>query len=99
VAPPHHINYFDFDSLTRLLTASGFEVVVREATFPIDIFLLMGDDYVGNDELGRQSHARRKAFELTLAAAGLGGLRRALYRELAKLDLGREVLIVARVGD
>ena len=97
VAPPHHLNYFDRVSLTRLLERTGFEVVAVEATFPIDLFLLMGDDYVGNDELGRSCHQKRMAFELALATAGLGQLKRALYRAFATLDVGRELQLLARV--
>jgi len=39
VGPPHHINFFDFKSLNRLLERSGFNVLLKEATFPIDMFL------------------------------------------------------------
>lgn len=97
VAPPHHINYFSFDSLNSLLTKSGFKVVLREATFPIDMFLLMGDNYVGNDKIGRQCHAKRKRFEHNLAAAGHGEIKREFYRDLARIGIGREVVIVGRI--
>ncbi|OGQ00125.1 MAG: methyltransferase type 12 [Deltaproteobacteria bacterium RBG_19FT_COMBO_60_16] len=96
VAPPHHVNYFDFDSLSRLLDACGFETVLREATFPIDLFLLMGDNYVGDDLLGRQCHGKRKALELTLARAGQNEVRRALYRAFAENGIGREAVVFAR---
>jgi len=95
VAPPHHVNYFDFSSLRSLLDRR-FEVVSCEATFPIDIFLLMGDNYVGDDASGRMCHARRKKFELHLRQAGLTPVKRRLYRELAELGIGREVVLVAR---
>ncbi len=95
VAPPHHINFFDFDSLSRLLSSCGFGVVLREATFPIDMFLLMGDNYVGDDGLGRQCHAKRKLFEQNLARAGLSSTKRRLYRSLAEAGLGREVVVMA----
>jgi SAM-dependent methyltransferase len=96
VAPPHHLNYFDFDALARLLERTGFEVIERESSFPIDLFLLMGDDYVGRDEVGRACHARRMAFEQNLAAAGRGELKRELYRRLAELGLGRTCVVTAR---
>jgi SAM-dependent methyltransferase len=96
VVPPHHLNYFDFDSLAGLMRRCGFEACIREATFPIDLFLLMGDRYVGDDELGRACHAKRKRLELGLERAGFGDLRRRLYRSLADLGIGREVVLVAR---
>mgnify|MGYP001558721947 CR=1 FL=1 len=95
VAPPHHVNYFDFESAGRLLEACGFRVLLREATFPIDIFLLMGDNYVGNDALGRQCHGKRKALEENLAKAGQTGVKRSLYQALARSGLGREAVLFA----
>jgi len=96
VAPPHHINYFDFKSLRYLLESCGFEVVFQEATFPIDIFLLMGDNYVGNDMLGRQCHAKRKILEQNLAKAGLTDLKRRLSQAFASMNIGREVQVIGR---
>ena len=96
VAPPHHINHFDFASLSILVERCGFEVVHTEATFPIDMFLLMGDNYVGNDALGRQCHSKRKQFELNLATAGGATLKRAMYEAFAKLGIGREVVLFAK---
>jgi len=96
VAPPHHINYFTFDSLSHLLETSGFDVLIRETSFPMELFLLMGDDYVGDDQRGRECQARRKAFELNMVRAGQGHLKRDLYRALAALGAGRHVVLFAR---
>lgn len=95
VAPPHHINYFDFDSLSRLVERCGFEVVHKEATFPIDMFLLMGQNYIGNDALGRQCHTQRKLFESNLSCGGASELKSKIYGELAKIGIGREVVLFA----
>jgi len=96
VAPPHHINYFNFDSIDRLLTSSGFEVILRNTTFPIDMFLLMGDNYIRNDSLGRICHAKRKTLEKNLLKAGMTNFKRNLYQAFESVDIGREVQIVAR---
>lgn len=96
VAPPHHLNYFTPSSLQRLFERMGFEVVHTEATFPIEFFLLFGDNYVGNDALGRQCHARRKRLETVMHRGGRTPLRRRLYESLAALELGREVMMVGR---
>ena len=95
VAPPHHLNYFSFESLAGLVERSGYEISLKEATFPIDMFLLMGDNYVGNDSLGRTCHAKRKRFEANLRAAGLTSVRRQFYRTLATSGLGREACLYA----
>ena len=95
VAPPHHINYFDFTSLGRLLSACGFTVIQNEASFPIDMFLLMGDNYVNNDQVGQQCHNRRKAFELNLSKTGSKGIMKELYQKFADLGIGREAIVLA----
>lgn len=95
VAPPHHINYFNFDSLDGLLTETNFQVVHKEATFPIDIFPLMGMNYVGNDAIGRECHGNRKQFELNLVKSSMSKLKRNIYQSLSKLNIGREIIVFA----
>jgi SAM-dependent methyltransferase len=95
---PHHVNYFDVRSIQRLLE-ERFEIVSVETSFPIDLFLLMGENYIGDDERGRACHAKRKAFELALARAGQTALKQELYRNLAQLGIGRDVFVVARKAE
>lgn len=93
VAPPFHLNYFDFASLERLLTAGGFAPAGRDATYPMEWFLLAGEDYVRDGDLGADCHGRRMRFELALEPLGE---RRALHRDLAARGLGREAIVHAR---
>ncbi len=95
VAPPHHLNYFDFESLSALLVRLGLKPVERMTSFPMEAFLMMGDHYVGDAALGRACHNKRKNFDFALEAAGLKGLRREFYGALAKLGLGREAVVLA----
>jgi SAM-dependent methyltransferase len=95
VAIPDHINYFDFASLERLLVGEGFGIVARTCNFPMELFLLMGDDYVSNSQLGPECHARRKRLEAALPIE----LRRALYRGFASVGLGRNCVVIARRRD
>jgi SAM-dependent methyltransferase len=96
VAPPHHLNYFSHESLRKLVERVGFELVHMESTFPIDMFLMMGKNYVGNDPLGREVHGLRKAFDHNLFDAGELDLRRKLCSAFAGIGLGREVVLYAR---
>jgi SAM-dependent methyltransferase len=95
VAPPFHLNYFSFDSLERLLRAEQLEPAGRDATFPVEWFLLMGEDYVGDADLGPSVHARRMNLETRLEQLGL---RRDLHRYLAARGLGREAIVHAKLG-
>lgn len=96
VAPPHHLNYFNHGSLAALVERCGFEVCHIESTFPIDMFLLMGENYVGSDQCGRKVHSMRKAFENSLAIADASELRAGLYKAFANLGVGREVVLFAQ---
>lgn len=96
VAPDHHLNYFDAESLSALLAGYGLREIDRVASFPIEIFLLMGEDYVGHPEVGSVCHGRRMAFERALIDAGRTDELAKLYRALAGAGLGRTCAILAR---
>jgi SAM-dependent methyltransferase len=93
VAPPFHINYFSFESLERLMRSEGLEPVGRDATFPVEWFLLMGEDYVGDEHLGSSVHTRRMTLESHLEELGM---RRSLHQYVAGMGVGREAIVHAR---
>ncbi|MDB5735720.1 MAG: hypothetical protein JWN16_2357 [Alphaproteobacteria bacterium] len=95
VAPPHHLNYFDFDSLSGLLSRQGLDVRERTTSFPMEAFAMMGEDYTRDPALGRACHNKRKRFDFAFEAAGLKDTRRDFYRALAKLGIGREAVVIA----
>lgn len=95
IAPPHHLNYFDFATLANLLERLEFEIAEKTTSFPMEAFLLMGDNYTVDPVLGRASHNKRKKFDLSLEAAGLKETRRAFYRALADTGIGREAVVIA----
>ncbi len=96
VVPPRHINYFSRSSLLELFTACGYDVIDVMTTFPLEMFLLMDEVYVGDPKIGKQIHRKRVAFERNLEISNLTDLRYRLYRQLAELDLGREIVMLAR---
>ena len=91
VSSPDHINYFNFDSLTSLLQKCGMEVVYRMSTFPMEWFVLLGDNYVLNPEFGNGCHNRRMNFDLSLPT----DIRRAFYAKLAEIGWGRHCVVFA----
>ena len=93
IAIPDHINYFDFQSLRFLLERLGFEVVYSQGDFPMELFLLMGDEYVGNPKVGTRCHQRRVRFEMAIS----GESRRRIYRALAEVGVGRDCLVFGRL--
>ncbi len=95
VCPPNHINYFSCDSLCRLVEETGYRVVAKEASFPLELFLLMGDVFVGDGELGKICHEKRVAFEQVMRKHDKGDTLRRLYEKLAELSLGRQLVLYA----
>lgn len=95
VVPRHHINYFGFGSIQKVLTRLGFRIEESLATFPMEFFLLSGDNYVGNALLGRKCQQRRKKFEMNLYGEN-SALLNSMYRTLGKQSIGREFMIIAR---
>lgn len=92
IAPPFHLNYFDFAAIERLLAGAGLRVAGRDATYPMEWFLLAGEDYVRDPGLGASAHRRRMTLEARLEAVGE---RRALHAWLADRGLGREAIVHA----
>jgi len=97
VSIPHHLNYFNRDTLSGLLKRVGFEIADEEASFPMEFFLLMGENYVSNDEIGASCHQRRMQFERTLAKTQQSrALRNRFYKALAEMGIGRTITVFAR---
>lgn len=94
VAVPDHVNYFSFESLPRLASKLGFETVEISTDFPMEVFLLMGMDYVSDPSQGSVCHGYRMEFDLSVPA----DTRRDLYRSLAEQGLGRQVQALLRAG-
>lgn len=95
LCPPNHINYFSASSLGNLLEQCGYAVVEKEASFPLEMLMLMGDVYVGNGELGKSCHQKRVKFEYLMRKHGKTEKLTRLYRSLAELDLGRQAVLYA----
>ena len=95
VYPPNHINYFSHDSLKDLLKGCGYKIVNCTSSFPLDIFLLFGDQYIGNPKLGRECHNKRVKFEQLMEKHGKAEKLKKFYNALSELNLGRSISVYA----
>lgn len=93
VAIPEHVNYFNFQSLEKLLLRTGFEVILKMASFPMEIFLLMGENYVQNRKVGKKCHLKRMKLEL----GSPSDTRRSLYEKLSEFRLGRTCIVYGKL--
>jgi len=96
IAPPRHLNYFSNKTLSKLLKSLGYKILLSEASFPIEMFLLFNDNYVLNRNLGKKCHKKRIFFEKNLIKFGKENVLNKFYQALAKLNLGRQVSIYAK---
>ena len=95
VSPPTHLNYFSAETLIKLLEGEGFKVNNAESSFPLEMFLLFGDNYVNDPKIGRICHKKRTSFEINLRKQGKSKELRKFYQTLAKINLGRQITVFA----
>jgi SAM-dependent methyltransferase len=95
LCPPNHINYFTITSLTDLLEKNGFKIINRIASFPMELFLLLGQKYIGDDAVGKRCHEMRVQFETLMKKHGKQEKLINFYKVLADLDLGRQAVLCA----
>ena len=72
-------------------------MIHETSMFPIDLFLLMGDDYIGNDVKGKEVHQRRKKLEFSFYKSGNIEVLNNLYEQMTKLGLGRELVFFSKL--
>ncbi|MBI9109631.1 bifunctional 2-polyprenyl-6-hydroxyphenol methylase/3-demethylubiquinol 3-O-methyltransferase UbiG [Maridesulfovibrio ferrireducens] len=96
INPPHHINYFNKKSLEGLLSRCGFTTCHSEVSFPMELFLLMGKNYLDDPKLGRECHAMRKQLERNLTKSGNRDFLDKIYGCFAEAEMGRTILVIAQ---
>jgi hypothetical protein len=80
-----------------LLESLGFTIEICEASFPLEMFLLFGDNYVKDGKLGSSCHKKRVNFEQNLRKQGKASTLKNFYRSLAELNLGRQITIFCKL--
>jgi SAM-dependent methyltransferase len=96
VSPFEHLNYFNANSLKKLIKSSGFEIINESVSFPIDLFLLMGKNYLETPMVGLECHKMRKTFEFNINKSKSNKFRKDLYKAFSKIGVGRELIIIAK---
>ena len=89
---PVHKHYFSAEWLRRFLPVLGFEVLEETTTLPMELFVMLGWDYIGNPNLGAGCHKWRREMDLKVSAEW----RREFYRRLSKVGIGRHIIMLAR---
>jgi 2-polyprenyl-3-methyl-5-hydroxy-6-metoxy-1,4-benzoquinol methylase len=97
VSPPAHLNYFSKETLSKLINFLGFKVLLSHSSFPLEMFLLFGDNYIGDPKIGKICHKKRVSFEKNLIKYGKIKLLNDFYKSLAELNLGRTITLYAQI--
>lgn len=92
---PDHLAYFTPKSLRALVERCGFEVAYETGTFDMNLALIAGIDYVGNDALGKMVHHFRMELEKNLLRHD-PALKEKLYQAMYGAGVSRELVFFAR---
>ena len=99
ILPPEHLNYFTVNSLKKFHEKLGFTTLDLRTSFPIDQFLLMGENYIVNPSRGARAHHRRVSFEESLIYNGYETLLSRLEEANATLGVGRQTDYIGRLNN
>ncbi|KKL92025.1 hypothetical protein LCGC14_1888850, partial [marine sediment metagenome] len=66
----------------------------KQGDFPMELFLLMGLDYIKNKQVGAECHNMRVNLEKSLSC----DVRRSMYSALSEVGLGRACFVVGMLG-
>tara|TARA_B100001146_G_scaffold170320_1_gene151135 strand:+ start:255 stop:1184 length:930 start_codon:yes stop_codon:yes gene_type:complete len=91
-----HLNYFNFQSLNRMLKRLDFKIIYQQSTFPLELFLLMDDDYLKSEKIGKRIHQKRMNLEKRLLSQKNQHLKKELYEKFAEIGIGRTAVIYAQ---
>lgn len=95
IALPDHINYFDFESLSGLLSRTGFTELYRTTSFPLEFLLMGGMNYYLDKKYKDQVGPFVYNFESSFRKTGREQLLNRFYEELSKLGMGRSIYMYA----
>lgn len=96
IALPDHLNFFSLDTIDRVMAKAGYEVIRKTVQFPLELFLLQGDDYVAKPETGSTCHKKSIVFEESFRETGRDSDLEHLYEGFSRLGIGRDMYIFAK---
>jgi 2-polyprenyl-3-methyl-5-hydroxy-6-metoxy-1,4-benzoquinol methylase len=97
IALPDHLNYFDKAGLKNIMKRTGWTVIHGESSFPMEMFLLMGDNYLEDSLIGKHSFSKVVEMERALREYDPGLVSR-MYSALYKCGIGRSNIVYAKVN-
>lgn len=96
ILPPEHINYFRTNDLKKIFKKNKFKIINISSSFPIEIFLLMGQNYIKNKNIGKYAHLQRVKFEKHFEDTNLTEFKQKIYEQFSSLGFGRAIEIIVQ---
>ncbi|MDP8259069.1 MAG: class I SAM-dependent methyltransferase [Candidatus Aadella gelida] len=92
VSLPTHLNYFNKEGIEKLVKKAGWKVAHGEMSFPMEMFLLMGDDYRKKPVMGKTCYKKLLKMQDTLRTFD-EGLVSKFHSSLFSAGIGRSTML------
>jgi 2-polyprenyl-3-methyl-5-hydroxy-6-metoxy-1,4-benzoquinol methylase len=94
---PDHLNYFNLDNLSKLLSDKNLPVIDQFSDFPIEWFLVNSNsNYVSNKLKGKDAHNARVAIATLINSSKNLDAKINFWRSLSALGMGRTITTISR---
>ena len=94
---PDHLNYFNLDSLSKLLSDKNLPVIDQFSDFPIEWFLVNSNsNYISNKLKGKDAHNARIAIATLINSSKNLDAKMNFWRSLSALGMGRTITTISR---
>lgn len=91
---PDHLNYWNCFTIIDFIKKFNLEVIYKRISFPMELFLLFGDDYIKEPKLGPLIHEKRVNFENSFHDANFSNTLSNIYETLFQFNVGRSIELV-----
>jgi 2-polyprenyl-3-methyl-5-hydroxy-6-metoxy-1,4-benzoquinol methylase len=97
IAYPDHLNYFNLDNLSTLLSDRNLPVIDQFSDFPIEWFLVNSNsNYISNKLMGKDAHNARVAIATLINSSKNLKVKMNFWRSLSALGMGRNITTISR---
>lgn len=93
---PDHLNYFDKSGIENLMNRTGWRIIHAEASFPMEMFLLMKYNYLKDNLIGKRCFKKVVDLERILRRYDPKLISK-IYSMFYKCGIGRSIILYAKL--
>jgi SAM-dependent methyltransferase len=94
ISPPDHLNYWSVKMFKKFAGDCGFKILHCITDFPMELFPLMGEDYITHPEVGRNAHLKRVNLEKHFYQTQSHLAKDLLFKSFAQNGIGRDMQFI-----